>query len=87
MADAEFESLGQLLAALPAAERAQRYREIARDAFQRSETAQDETMRAGYLSLASGWQVLALEIEHSMAFSTRLPDSEPDPDCDFTSSL
>jgi hypothetical protein len=38
---------------------------MAAEAFERAEAATDESMRAGYLSLASDWQVLALEIEHS----------------------
>ncbi len=65
---AETQSVERLLASLPPAERARRYREIARDVFQRAANTQDDTMRAGYLSLASGWQVLALEIEHSLGF-------------------
>ena len=54
----------QSLAALPAGERARRYREMAVEAFQHATDAQSETVRAEYLSLASSWQVLAIEIEH-----------------------
>jgi len=57
--------LAQWLAPREVAERVRRYREIACDAFRRAEDAEDEVTRAEYLSLASRWQVLALEIEHS----------------------
>ena len=44
---------------------------MAAEAFERAEAAKDESMRAGYLSLASDWQVLALEIEHSLGLAGR----------------
>ena len=63
--------MGRQLARLPAGERVRRYREMAAEAFEHAEAAKDESMRAGYLSLASDWQVLALEIEHSLGLAGR----------------
>jgi hypothetical protein len=60
----------QRLAALPAGDRARRYREMAGEAFQHASDAQSEVLRAEYLSLASSWQVLAIEIEHATGLAT-----------------
>jgi hypothetical protein len=62
--ESEGDRVGRRFAALPAAERARRYRELATAAFTRAAAARDESMRKEYLSLASAWQVLAIEIEH-----------------------
>jgi hypothetical protein len=50
---------------LPKAERAERYRRLASEAFQRAEDSEDDELRSGYLSLASGWHSLASELERS----------------------
>ena len=84
---AEIEIVGLLLASLPAAERARRYRDIACDAFERAASAQDETTRAGYLSLASGWQVLALQVEHSIGLERALPGTECRAESGFATGL
>lgn len=68
----------QLLAVLPAGERVRRYREMAAFALQRAADAQSARMRAEYLTLASSWQVLALEIEHSTGLATVSNDDDPD---------
>lgn len=60
----------QALAALPAGERARRYRQRAVEAFQHATDTQSESLRAEYLSLASCWQVLAIEIEQTNGFAT-----------------
>jgi hypothetical protein len=56
---------------LPVAERAQRYRQLASEAFLLAEITRDCVLRASYLSLASGWHALALEIEHSNGLADR----------------
>jgi hypothetical protein len=68
----------QLLAALPAGERVRRYREMAAFALQRAAESRSARMRAEYLTLASSWQVLALEIEHATGLSNVSNDDDPD---------
>jgi hypothetical protein len=65
VAEAKVEDLGFLLAAMPPEERARRYRQMAADAFRLAASTNDMALKAGHLSLASGWQVLAIEIEHT----------------------
>jgi len=54
---------GQLLDALPLAQRLLRYRQLSQEALQKATKVEDEDMRAGYLSMAAGWHMLATEIE------------------------
>ena len=70
--------MNQLLAVLPAGERVRRYREMAAYALERAADARSARMRAEYLTLASSWQVLALEIEHSADFGPVSNDDDPD---------
>ena len=70
MAEAKVEDLGLLLAAMPPAERVRRYRQMAAEAFRLAASTQDMALKAGHLSLASGWQVLAIEIEHTHGLAT-----------------
>jgi hypothetical protein len=70
MAEAENTELSQLFEGPPSAEpnlpkaaRAERYRRLASEAFQRAEESTDDELRSGYLSLASGWHSLASELE------------------------
>jgi hypothetical protein len=72
MAEAEKTELSQLFEGPPSAdpnlpkkERAERYRRLASEAFQRAEDSRDEELRSGYLSLASGWHSLASELERA----------------------
>ena len=62
--------MGQLLDALPVAQRLLRYRQFSQEALQKATKIEDEDMRAGYLSMAAGWHMLATEIE-------RLRDRQP----------
>ncbi len=55
--------LGQLLESLPLAQRLLRYRQLSQEALQKATNIEDEEMRAGYLSMAAGWHMLATEIE------------------------
>lgn len=55
--------LGQLLESLPLAQRLLRYRQLSQEALQKATNIDDEEMRAGYLSMAAGWHMLATEIE------------------------
>ena len=55
--------LGQLLESLPLAQRLLRYRQLCQEALQKATNIEDEEMRAGYLSMAAGWHMLATEIE------------------------
>jgi hypothetical protein len=55
--------LGQLLESLPLAQRLLRYRQLSQEALQKATNIEDEEMRAGYLSMAAGWHMLAVEIE------------------------
>ena len=75
MAESKKTKLNQLLETLargdnglPKAERAERYRRLASEAFQLAEECADDALRAGYISLASGWHSLAFEIERSNHF-------------------
>jgi len=54
---------GQWLDALPLAQRLLRYRQLSQEALQKATKVEDEDMRAGYLSMAAGWHMLATEIE------------------------
>lgn len=73
MAEAKEEELGFLLAAMPPEERVRRYRQMAAEAFRLAASTHDMALKAGHLSLASGWQVLAIEIEHTHGLAT-FPD-------------
>ena len=55
--------LGQFLETLPLAERLQRYRQLSQEALQKATDCAEEDMRAGYLSMAAGWHMLATEVE------------------------
>jgi len=55
--------LGQLLESLPLAQRLLRYRQLSQEALQKATNTEDQEMRAGYLSMAAGWHMLATEIE------------------------
>lgn len=55
--------LGQLLDSLPLAQRLLRYRQLSQEALQKATNLDDEDMRAGYLSMAAGWHMLATEVE------------------------
>jgi hypothetical protein len=55
--------LNQLLESLPLAQRLLRYRQLSQEALQKATNIEDEEMRAGYLSMAAGWHMLATEIE------------------------
>ncbi len=62
--------MDNLLDSLPLAERLLRYRQFSQDALRKAgETANDE-MRLGYLSMATGWHMLATEVER---FTDRQP--------------
>ena len=74
--------VGRLLAALPPVERARRYREFANKAMQKAQGAGDDEQRMEYLTMASGWHSLALEIERSAGIEPQEgpppPAEEPD---------
>ena len=70
MAEVKGEDLGILLAAVPPEERVRRYRQMAAEAFELAASSHDLALKAGHLSLASGWQVLAIEIEHAHGLAT-----------------
>ena len=55
--------LGQLLESLPLTQRLLRYRQLSQEALQQATSIENEEMRAGYLSMAAGWHMLATEIE------------------------
>ena len=72
--------LGQLLESLPLAQRLLRYRQFSQEALRKATDIKDEEMRAGYLSMAAGWHMLATEIERlreRQSFSPAIP-LEPD---------
>lgn len=54
--------LGQLLESLPLAQRLLRYRQLSQEALEKATKIEDEEIRAGYLSMAAGWHMLATEI-------------------------
>jgi hypothetical protein len=69
--------VGRMLASLPPAERAERYREFANEAMQKAQAAADSEHRIEYLTMAAGWHSLASAIERSMGI---------EPQGDYTSS-
>ena len=72
--------LGQLLESLPLAQRLLRYRQLSQEALQKATNIEDEDMRAGYLSMAAGWHMLATEMERlrdRQAAARNLPPTGP----------
>ena len=55
--------LGQLLESLPLTQRLLRYRQLSQEALQKATITENDEMRAGYLSMAAGWHMLATEME------------------------
>ena len=55
--------LGQLLESLPLTQRLLRYRQLSQEALQKATNLENDEMRAGYLSMAAGWHMLATEME------------------------
>lgn len=55
--------VGQLLESLPLAQRLLRYRQLSQEALRKATDTADKDIRAGYLSMAAGWHMLATEIE------------------------
>lgn len=52
---------------LPLSERARQYRRMATELMDQAEVASDPETRMSLLALASGWQVLAVQIEEMLA--------------------
>jgi hypothetical protein len=48
---------------LPLAQRLLRYRQLSQEALQKATKMENDELRAGYLSMAAGWHMLATEIE------------------------
>ena len=72
--------LGQLLESLPLAQRLLRYRQFSQEALRKATDTGDEEMRAGYLSMASGWHMLATEIERLRERQSYSQDLSPQTD-------
>ena len=70
--------VGRLLASLPPAERAERYREFANEAMQKAQAAADSEHRIEYLTMAAGWHGLASEIERSMGIESQDDETSSD---------
>lgn len=71
--------LGQLLESLPLAQRLLRYRQLSQEALQKATNIDDEEMRAGYLSMAAGWHMLATEVEKLRDRQPTRADYGPEP--------
>ena len=61
--------LGQSLGSLPAAQRAERYRQFANDALRKAQESTDSERRAEYFSMASSWHAMATEMERTAGIS------------------
>ena len=63
-------------------ERLPHYRQMAADALQQAANTENFNIRAGYLSMASGWHALAGEIEEAMRRSegSNAPPEEKRPE-------
>jgi hypothetical protein len=73
--------LGQSIESRPAAGRARHYRDLAAEAMRMAEAAATESLRAGYLAMASGWHALAQEAERlAESAQQRPPNPGPAPD-------
>gem|GEM_PF-6651047 len=68
--------MGQFFDSLPAALRAQRYREMADAAFLKAQRVSSAEMRAEYLALAAGWLAMAQDIEKAPDGRTQLEESQ-----------
>jgi hypothetical protein len=51
------------LETLPLVQRLARYRQLSQEALQKATDSGTDDMRAGYLSMAAGWHMLATEVE------------------------
>lgn len=58
--------MGQLLDVLPLEQRLTRYRQFAEDSLRLAAVTCDPVLRAGHISMASGWHVLAAKVENAM---------------------
>lgn len=70
--------LGQLLESLPLAQRLLRYRQFSQEALRKATDTADEDLRAGYLSMAAGWHMLATEIERLRERQPMAQEFSPD---------
>ena len=70
------QTLGRSLISLPASERAKRYREFAAAAVHKATKTTDHAARAEYLSMASSWHAMAVELERA----PHLAGFQPEPD-------
>jgi len=58
----------------PPAQRAERYRQFANEAMEKSQEAKTPDIRAGFLAVAARWHAMALEAERAIA--SGLPGQE-----------
>jgi hypothetical protein len=58
--------LSRLLEPLSPDERIERYRQFAKDAFYQAHEASDGNLRAGFLTMAAAWHILAEETERAL---------------------
>ena len=58
--------MGQALASLPADQRAEQHRQYGAEALIKSQAATDPAQQAEYLTVAAGWQALAVEAKRSL---------------------
>ena len=67
--------MGQSLKNLPPADRAKRYRQFAAAALEEANLMQDEDLRASLLTIATGWHLMASELEDELIHNSRKPTS------------
>jgi hypothetical protein len=62
--------MGRSIESLPVDIRARHYRDSAAEAFRLAEKADNPGLRAAYLSVATGWHSMALELEFLLKSSS-----------------
>jgi hypothetical protein len=71
-------NMGQSYEGLAPDQRLIHYRLSAQDALEKAQRAKNPELRAGFLTMAQGWQALAAEVERQMRNGT--PRRSPDDD-------
>jgi hypothetical protein len=61
---------------LPLEQRADHYRRLANETMNKAKEVQDPEKRAGFLTMASGWHAMAIEIERALA-QTQSANEDP----------
>jgi len=79
----ESKDMGRSFEGLTREERLIRYRLFAEDALEKAQTASSQELRAGFLTMANGWHIMAAELERQMrrgSLPTMVEQDQPEQD-------